>query len=137
MTKQGKVPTKDLIDLEKRFWQSMVDQDSDAALQLLDEPALMVSAQGAMQFDHATYRKMADQGSMIVKSFELSDVKVAFPTDELAILTYSVKQETVSRKGGHPKTQRMMDSSTWVRRGGDWRCVMHTEAPSAEGSPGA
>lgn len=137
MTAQNKALTKELIDLEKRFWQSMVDQDSDAAVQLLDEPALMVSAQGAMQFDHAAYRKMADQGSMIVRSFELSDVKVVFPTDGLAILTYGVTQETVSRKGGHPKTQRMTDSSTWVRRGDDWRCVMHTEAPAAEGSSGA
>lgn len=137
MTAQDKALAKQLIDLEKRFWQSMVDQDSEAALRLLDDPALMVSAQGAMQFDHATYRKMADQGSMIVKSFELSDVKVVFPTDALAILTYGVEQQTVSRKGGHPKTQKMTDSSTWVRRGDQWRCVMHTEAPSAEGSSGA
>ena len=32
-----------LIDLEKKFWQSMVDQDADTAVKLLVEPALMVS----------------------------------------------------------------------------------------------
>ena len=41
-------PTKTLIDLETKFWQSMVDQDADAALQLLHDPALMASAHGAM-----------------------------------------------------------------------------------------
>ena len=56
-------PSKTLIDLEKKFWQSMVDQDTDAALKLLEEPALMVSSHGAMKFDHAGYRKMAEQGS--------------------------------------------------------------------------
>ncbi|MEO8117694.1 MAG: hypothetical protein ABI606_00030 [Rhodoferax sp.] len=32
------------------------------ALDLLCEPALMVSAHGAMKFDHARYRQMADHG---------------------------------------------------------------------------
>jgi len=40
---------KTLMDLETRFWQSMVDQDTDTALSLLCEPALMVSSHGAMQ----------------------------------------------------------------------------------------
>ena len=55
--------SKTLIDLETRFWQSMVDQDTDAALGLLSEPALMVNSHGAMKFDHVGYRKMAEQGS--------------------------------------------------------------------------
>ena len=60
---------KDLIALEKKFWQSMVDEDTDTALSMLDEPALMVSPHGAMQFDHAGYRRMAEQGTMVIKSF--------------------------------------------------------------------
>jgi len=48
---------KTLIDLETKFWQSMVDQDPDTAVSLLSEPALMVSAHGAMKFDHAGYRR--------------------------------------------------------------------------------
>jgi hypothetical protein len=47
---------KTLIDMEKKFWQSMVDQDADAATGMLCEPALMVSAHGTMRFDHAGYR---------------------------------------------------------------------------------
>jgi hypothetical protein len=71
--------SKTLIDLENKFWQSMVDQDPDTAVSLLSEPALMVSAHGAMKFDHAAYRKMADQGSQVLTSFELRDVEVVFP----------------------------------------------------------
>ncbi len=126
-------PTQDLIALENRFWQSMVDGDTDAAVTLLDEPALMVSAHGAMQFDHAAYRKMAEQGTMVVKSFELSDMNVVFPTGDTAVLTYHVKQ-ALSQRGKSAETwQEMNDSSVWTRKGGQWQCAMHTETPAANG----
>jgi hypothetical protein len=60
-----------LVDLETRFWQSMVDQDTDTALSLLCDPAVMVSAHGAMKFDHEGYRKMAEQGTTVLASFKL------------------------------------------------------------------
>ncbi|MEO7547429.1 MAG: nuclear transport factor 2 family protein, partial [Ramlibacter sp.] len=119
--------------LEKRFWQSMVDEDTDAALTLLDEPALMVSAHGAMQFDHAAYRKMAEQGTMVVKSFDLSDMNVVFPTDDTAVLTYHVKQQVAPRdKKGAGVAQEMNDSSTWIKVGDSWKCVLHTETPAGK-----
>ena len=67
---------KTLIELETKFWQSMVDQDADAdaGLLLLHNPSQMSSAHGAMKFDHTAYRKMAEQGAMVVTSFELSRV---------------------------------------------------------------
>lgn len=45
---------KTLIDLETRFWQSMVDRDTDAALELLSEPALMVSSNGKLPLLNST-----------------------------------------------------------------------------------
>ena len=123
-------PNKTLIDLETRFWRSMVDHDTDTALELLNEPALMVSSHGAMKFDHAGYRKMAEQGSMVLNSFELKDIEVVHPNDTTAILTYRVKQGVSSRGNGDgASTMEMFDTSTWVQSGGDWRCVMHTETP--------
>jgi hypothetical protein len=120
--------TKTLIDLETRFWQSIVDQDTETAVSLLNEPALMVSSHGAMKFDHAGYRKMAEQGTMVVTSFKLSDVEVVFPNDTTAILTYRVKQNVASRgQAEKSTTQEMNDTSTWIRQSDSWRCVMHTE----------
>ena len=121
--------SKTLIDLETKFWQSMVDQDIAAALQLLHDPACMATAHGAMKFDHAGYRKMAEQGSMVVTSFALSDVEVMFPTETTAVLTYRVKQSVGTRDGGHSTTQDMSDTSTWVHLGNRWQCVLHTESP--------
>jgi hypothetical protein len=125
--------SKTLIDLETKFWRSMVDQDTDTATSLLDEPALMVSAHGSMKFDHAGYRKMAEQGTTVLTSFELSDVEVVFPNDTTAVLSYHVKQAVADQGQAKSRTQEMADTSTWVQsEEGKWKCVMHTETPIAK-----
>ncbi|RZL90069.1 MAG: nuclear transport factor 2 family protein [Variovorax sp.] len=130
MPTPNKALDKTLIDLETRFWQSMVDQNTDVALSMLNEPALMISAHGAIKFDHAGYRKMAEQGTMVLTSFELSDIDVVYPNDTTAILTYRVKQGVADRGKADTSTKtEMVDTSTWVQAENDWRCVMHTETP--------
>lgn len=121
----------EIIALEHRFWQSMVDDDTDAALSLLHDPALMVSPHGSMQFDHAGYRKMAEQGTYTLASYDLRDMDAMFPNDATAILTYRVRQTMRRRDGSGDHTEEMADSSTWVREGDAWKCVMHTETPLA------
>ena len=75
-------PAKTIVDLERKFWQSMVEQDADAALDMLCEPALMVSPRGAMKFDHDEYRKMAEQGAMVLTAFELQQYADRLPERE-------------------------------------------------------
>ena len=117
-----------LIDLETRFWRSLVDEDVPAALSMLAEPSLMVSSHGAMRFDHAQYRKMAEQGPEVLTDFKLGDIDVLFPTDDVAVLTYRVRQSVGKRGAKEPgSVEEMADSSTWVRKGDQWQCVMHTE----------
>jgi len=124
----------EVIALENRFWQSMVDGDTDTALALLDEPALMVSSHGSMQFDHDGYRKMAEHGDLVLTSFELSDMTAVFPTEDTAVLTYRVRQAMAPREEPRKQTeQQMTDSSVWTRKDGSWRCVMHTETPFGNG----
>lgn len=122
-----------IIDLETKFWQSMVDEDTDAALAMLCEPSLMVSSKGAMRFGHEDYRRMAEKGDMKIQSYQLSDMQVVFPNDDTAVVTYHARHTTTQRgKSDGAMTQEMNDSSTWVRDGKGWKCVMHTETPSGE-----
>jgi hypothetical protein len=122
-------PSQTLIDLETKFWRSIVDNDSESALELLSEPSLLVSTYGAIKFDHEGYRQMADKGTMIVKSFELHNIDVAFPNDTTAIVSYKVKQEIATRGKDEVQTQEMTDTSTWIQMDNRWQCVMHTETP--------
>ena len=123
-------PRKTLVDLETRFWQSMVDNDPDTAIEMLAEPSLMVSQHGTMQFDHAGFRKMADQGTKVLTSFEFSDMQVVFPDEKTAILAYRVKQGMAPRgRKAESSQEEMYDTSTWIRSGDAWHCVIHTETP--------
>lgn len=125
-----RTPAKDVVDLERKFWQAIVEQDPDTATDLLCEPALMVSTHGAMKFDHDGYRKMAEQGSLILTSYELSNMQIVFPNENTAVLTYHVRQNLKPRAAGDAMTQEMNDTSTWIRTHGGWKCVVHTETPA-------
>lgn len=128
--KQVQDTAQHLIELEKKFWQSMVKEDTAAALSLLDQQALMVSSHGSMKFDHAQYMQMAQQGTMVLKDFKLGDIDVLQPTEDMAVLTYRVKQSMAPRGSDEKgKMQEMVDSSTWVRKDDQWQCVAHTETP--------
>lgn len=123
-------PRETLIELEMKFWQSLVDGDSDTAAELLNEPALMVSSHGAIQFDRDQYRRMADTGPMVLSDFEFSDMQVVFPNDSTAILSYHVKQTVTPRGQDKGTTQEVNDTSTWIKNGDRWQCVAHTETPA-------
>jgi hypothetical protein len=99
-------PSETIIDLEKKFWQSMVDNDSDTAINMLCEPALMVSSHGAMKFDRAGYRRMAEQGQYTLSDFELSDMQVVFPNDDTAVVTYHARQTPQQRRARGPGGKR-------------------------------
>ena len=78
---------------------------------------------------------MAKKGLMVLKSFELSDMKLVFPNDNTAVLTYHVKQNLQQRGDSRTTLQEMNDSSTWIRSGDRWLCAVHTESPSGEEAP--
>lgn len=120
-----------LISLEKRFWQSMVDNDNDVATDMLADRAAMVSPYGKMEFDHAGYRKMAEQGDYRLTDFELSNISVLRPSEDVGIVTYEVKHK--AKVKGQDVTSHDADSSTWIRRDGKWLCAIHTEAPLQQG----
>ena len=101
------------------------------ATDLLTEPALIVSAHGALKFDHAGYRRLAEQGPRVLTGYELSDMQVVFPNETTAIATYHVLQKVAQRGAEeHADVQEMNDTSTWIKRDGAWKCAMRTETPA-------
>ena len=117
---------QEIEGLEAAFWQSMVDGKANIATSMLTEPALMVSGHGLHKFDHAAYEKMASNDKYQLVEYEFSKFDVVFPTDDVAVASYHVKQSMQAE--GAPLTQEAFDSSTWVRMGEEWKCVAHTES---------
>jgi ketosteroid isomerase-like protein len=121
---------KQIMAYEREFWESMRAQDVEAATRLLDDTAILAGMQGIHHFDHAGYRRMAEQGTMALKDFSLSDERVLFPVPDVAVATYRVDQEFSI--DGKQTAMTSFDTSTWVRKDGAWRCVAHTETPRTD-----
>jgi ketosteroid isomerase-like protein len=119
-------PRQEIERLEEAFWASLVDRDADAATAMLAPQALMVSRHGAMRFDPAQYAGMLKDPKHGLLAYTLSDMDVLFPTDDVAIATYRAHQ--AMQMDGRRMEQDVVDSSTWVKLGGAWKCVAHTES---------
>jgi uncharacterized protein (TIGR02246 family) len=117
---------QDIEQLEQAFWKSLVDRDADAATAMLAPQALMVSSHGTMRFDPAQYATMLKDPKHGLLEYTLSDMDVLFPTEDVAIATYRAHQ--AMQVDGKRVEQDVVDSSTWVKVGGAWKCVAHTES---------
>jgi hypothetical protein len=116
----------EIINLEKQFWQTMIEKDSDGGARLASDPCLVAGAQGVGRIDRKTFAKMMGAGGWKLHAFEFSDVKVEQVTDEVAIIAYKVREElTVD---GERLSMEAADASTWVRSGDSWTCALHTES---------
>ena len=105
--------------LEQAFWQSMVDDKPKDAVNMLTDPAMMISGKGVMPFDHETYLNMAAQEKAKVKKFKFYDVQVLASSDDAAVIAYKM-QRTMKTGDGKQVELTSVNSSTWVNQDGKW-----------------
>lgn len=116
----------EILELEKRFWNSMKDKNIDAALQLTADPCIVTGAQGVSTIDKGTFTKMMSTAKWALRDFSIDNVQVQQLGDDVAIIGYKVHEDiTVD---GARLTFDAADTSTWVRQNGSWLCAMHTES---------
>jgi len=118
--------TEELTELEHRYWESLRDQDAQAAAQMTADPCVVAGAQGVASIDRSTFLSMMNDASWRLEGFELSDVDVQQLQDDVAIVAYRVREDL--NVEGQPLTLEAADSSVWVRSDGGWRCALHTES---------
>jgi uncharacterized protein (TIGR02246 family) len=119
-----------LLDLEKQYWKAIKDRDVQAAMRLTDDPCIVTGAQGVARISQKQFADMLQAGGWTLHQVDLSDVHVRVLSEDVAILAYKVKE--VLTVEGKPCTIDASDSSTWVRRDGNWVCALHTEALSGD-----
>jgi hypothetical protein len=117
---------KQLVTLEKEYWQAIKDKDTAAALRLTDDPCIVAGAQGVASFHREQFEQMMGMANYTLDDFELSNVECRALGNDVAILAYKVKEDLTLE--GKEITLEAAESSTWVRRGGKWRCALHTES---------
>lgn len=114
-----------IIDLETRFWQSMKDKDVKTAQAMVAEESLVNGPHGTMRVDPAKFGQLMREAPWTLDRFEMSDVDVAFPSNDVAIITYKVHE--TGEMEGKPMDMVAADSTVWARDGDSWKCALHTE----------
>ena len=116
---------QELVQLEKQYWDAMIEKDLRATENLTDFPCLVTGAQGVMSIDRPTFAKMLQEPGNAIKDAKLSDIHVRQVTDDVAVVAYKVHLTREMR--GKTETFDAADCSTWARRNGSWACVAHSE----------
>ena len=78
--------TKELLDLETRFWQSIKDKDINAALRLTHDPCIVTGPQGVSSIDKKSFAKMMETGAWTLHDFNLQNVQVQKISDDVAVI---------------------------------------------------
>jgi ketosteroid isomerase-like protein len=116
----------ELVGLEKQYWNAIKTGDASTAASLSNDPCVVVGAKGVGELDKASLAKAIKGADYELKNFALDDIRVRQVTDDVAVVAYKVKEDLVV-KGKKVKLEAY-DSSTWLRRDGQWTCVVHTES---------
>src|SRR5215475_5455564 len=117
---------QEIIDLERRFWSAIRDRNASAASSMVGDTCIVTGAQGHGAIDRAMFAKMMEAPLWTLHEFSFEKENVIFPTDDVAIIAYTVTEKLTVE--GKPLTLRAADASTWVKRGSQWLCALHTES---------
>jgi uncharacterized protein (TIGR02246 family) len=118
---------KELLKLEREYWQAIKDKDVEAAMRLTDDPCIVAGAQGIGRIDRKAMESMMRAAKWELVDFDVKDdIQVRMLKDDVAIVAYKVHEEL--KVDGKPVTLDAADSSTWIRRDGRWLCALHTES---------
>jgi hypothetical protein len=120
--------TRELIELEKRFWDAMKEKDARAAERMTDDGCIVVGAQGVSAIDRKTMGKLTEEGPWRLERYRFDDrnAQVRFLNDDVALVAYKVNERVMV--DGRTLDLEANDASVWVKRDGKWVCAMHTES---------
>lgn len=119
---------KQLLDLEKQYWQAIKDKNVETIAELTDDSCIVAGAQGVGSLDRQELEAMMENAEWTLHRFELGkNAHVRLLSDDIAILAYPVREE-LTLDGDEPFTLNAIDSSAWIKRDGRWRCALHTES---------
>jgi uncharacterized protein (TIGR02246 family) len=119
-----------ILDLEREYWDAVKRKDADTVARLSAESCLVVGSQGIREIERDEIARMATQHELDGYSVTDRSARVLPFGDDVAVVAYEV-ESTMTRDGKRSNT-RAYDSSVWVRDGGEWRCLMHTETPTSK-----
>jgi hypothetical protein len=110
-----------ITDLEKSAWEAYKNKQGDAYKKLLSKDYYGAYAEGIKNLD----REVADMAKTDLREYSLADIKVVFPSSDVAVMTYKTTMQETSE--GKDMSGTYNSASVWVKKGGKWLGVFHTE----------
>lgn len=118
---------KQLLELERKYWQAIKERDVEGAMRLTDDPCIVAGASGVASVNHESFARIMSGAKYTLHDFELKDdAKVRMIGKDVAILAYKVHEDLTVE--GKPVALDAADASIWVRHDGKWLCALHTES---------
>jgi hypothetical protein len=121
-----------IISKEKAVWQAFKDKKADEFKKLLSTDLVTVDADEM----HNLQQEVDSISKTEMKSFDLSDFNVVFPSPKTAIITYKATVEALS--DGKDVSGTYNVGSVWHMAKGQWLGIFHTAtkvAPPPQTSP--
>jgi hypothetical protein len=125
-SKSDKSATKDaaITDSEKSAWEAYKNKQADAFKKYLATDYCGVYAEGIKNAD----KEVAGMEQTELREYSFADMKVVFPSSDVAVTTY--KATLQSSTGGQDTSGTYNVASVWIKKGGKWLVVFHTDAKS-------
>src|SRR2546423_2348557 len=114
MTYKGDKKKPAITDLEKSAWEAYKNKQADAFKKLLSKDYYGVYAEGIKNLD----TEVADMAKAELGDYSLADMKVVFPSTDIAVITYKSTIQQTSE--GKDMSGTYNSGSIWVKKGGKW-----------------
>ena len=110
-----------ITDLEKSaFWEAYKNKQESAFRALLSSDYRSVYAGGMNTADG----EIVDATATELRDYSLANVKVIFPSADVAVITYKITTQATS--DGQDASGTYNSGSVWIQKDGKWLCIFHT-----------
>ena len=113
-----------IIDSEKSAWEAYKNKQADAFKKYLATDYCGVYTEGIKNVD----KEVAGMEQTELRDYSFADMKVVFPSADVAVTTYKAMLQSSS--GGQDTSGTYNVASVWIKKGGKWLVIFHTDAKS-------
>jgi len=110
-----------ITDLEKSAWEAYKNKQSEKLKKLLSKEYVGVDAEGTKDLE----AEVGDMAKNDLRSYSFADVKVVFPSANIAVITYTATTQGTSR--GQESSGAYNSASVWSKQNGKWLAIFHAE----------
>jgi|SRR5580704_6881636 ketosteroid isomerase-like protein len=110
---------KIIVNLEKTVTEAFKNKQAETFKKYLAPEFVAIDAEGIESVDN----QIADMAKYDVRENSFADMKVAFPSPKVAVITYKVTTQATRAEQDTSGTYNV--ASVWMKRGGNWLLICH------------